>query len=184
MFDAGRPAVNAESRRWCASSASIPALPTPATALWRAVGGAPRRARRRRHRDAAGDAVERRLAAIHAGVAALIAEHEPDAVALEELYFGANARSAFAVGQARGVVMLAAGQARLPCARLHPAAGQERGLRQWPRRQGPGRADGPGAAVAARAADARPCLRRSRRRDLPRQPCAAGGGAAGGPERI
>ena len=63
---------------------------------------------------------ERRLAAIHARVAELIAEHEPDAVALEELYFGANARSAFAVGQARGVVMLAAGQARLPCAGYTP----------------------------------------------------------------
>ena len=63
---------------------------------------------------------ERRLAAIHARVAELIAEHEPDAVALEDLYFGANARSAFAVGQARGVVMLAAGQAGVPCAGYTP----------------------------------------------------------------
>ena len=46
---------------------------------------------------------------------ALLDEHEPDAVALEDLYFGTNARSAFAVGQARGVVMLAAGQRGLPC---------------------------------------------------------------------
>ena len=36
--------------------------------------------------------------------------YRPDAVAIEDLYFGANARSAFAVGQARGVVILAAGQ--------------------------------------------------------------------------
>jgi len=56
-----------------------------------------------------------RLAAIHARVAALLDEHRPGAVALEDLYFGANARSAFAVGQARGVVMLAAGQRGLPC---------------------------------------------------------------------
>jgi len=35
-------------------------------------------------------------------------------VAIEELYFGANARTAFAVGQARGVVLLAAGQRGLP----------------------------------------------------------------------
>jgi crossover junction endodeoxyribonuclease RuvC len=54
--------------------------------------------------------LERRLADIHAAVAALLAEHEPDGVALEELYFGQNVRTAFAVGQARGVVMLAAGQ--------------------------------------------------------------------------
>jgi crossover junction endodeoxyribonuclease RuvC len=57
-------------------------------------------------------AAERRLAAIFAGVDALLAEHAPAAVALEDLFFGANARSAFAVGQARGVVMLAAGRRR------------------------------------------------------------------------
>jgi len=63
---------------------------------------------------------ERRLATIHARVAELLAEHEPDAVAIEDLYFGVNARSAFAVGQARGVVMLAAGQAGVPCAGYTP----------------------------------------------------------------
>ena len=68
----------------------------------------------------AGLAAERRLADIHAGIDALLAEHEPDAVALEELYFGANARSAFAVGQARGVVMLAAGQRGTPCVGYTP----------------------------------------------------------------
>jgi crossover junction endodeoxyribonuclease RuvC len=61
-----------------------------------------------------------RLAQIHARVAALLVEHRPEAVALEDLYFGTNARSAFAVGQARGVVMLAAGQAGLPCASYTP----------------------------------------------------------------
>ncbi len=64
---------------------------------------------------APGVAPERRLAQIHAAVEALLAEHEPDAMALEELYFGQNARSAFAVGQARGVVMLAAGRIGVPC---------------------------------------------------------------------
>jgi len=56
-----------------------------------------------------------RLAAIHARVAALLDEHQPEAVAVEELYFGANVRSALAVGQARGVVLLAAGQRGIPC---------------------------------------------------------------------
>ena len=56
-----------------------------------------------------------RLAAIHARVGALLDEHRPEAVAVEELYFGANVRSAFAVGQARGVVLLAAGQRGIPC---------------------------------------------------------------------
>lgn len=65
-------------------------------------------------RTAAGLRLERRLTEIHARVDALLDRYEPDAVAIEELYFGANARTAFAVGQARGVVLLAAGQRRLP----------------------------------------------------------------------
>jgi crossover junction endodeoxyribonuclease RuvC len=63
---------------------------------------------------------ERRLADIHDGVRALIEEHRPDAVALEELYFGQNVRTAFAVGHARGVVMLAAGQHHVPCTGYTP----------------------------------------------------------------
>ncbi len=68
----------------------------------------------------AGVPQERRLTDIHAGVDALMREHHPDAVALEELYFGQNVRTAFAVGQARGVVMLVAGQHRVPCASYTP----------------------------------------------------------------
>jgi crossover junction endodeoxyribonuclease RuvC len=63
----------------------------------------------------AGVAHERRLADVHAAIEALLHEHQPEAVALEELYFGQNVRTAFAVGQARGVVMLAAGQRGVPC---------------------------------------------------------------------
>jgi crossover junction endodeoxyribonuclease RuvC len=63
---------------------------------------------------------ERRLAEIHRAVATLLDKHEPAAVALEELYFGQNARTAFAVGQARGVVMLAAGQREIPCTSYTP----------------------------------------------------------------
>ena len=59
--------------------------------------------------------LERRLARIHARVADLIGEHRPDAVAVEEIYFGQNARSAFAVGQSRGVVLLSAGLVGVPC---------------------------------------------------------------------
>ncbi len=63
---------------------------------------------------------ERRLAQIHDALDALIAGHEPDAVALEELYFGANVRTAFAVGQARGAAMLAAGRRSVPCTGYTP----------------------------------------------------------------
>jgi crossover junction endodeoxyribonuclease RuvC len=62
----------------------------------------------------------KRLAAIHRRIAELIDEYKPDAVALEDVYFGQNVRSAFAVGQARGVVMLAAGQRNVPCASYTP----------------------------------------------------------------
>jgi crossover junction endodeoxyribonuclease RuvC len=62
----------------------------------------------------AGTPLERRLADIHQRVGELLDEHQPEAMAIEELYFGANARTAFAVGQARGVVLLAAGQRGVP----------------------------------------------------------------------
>ena len=63
----------------------------------------------------AGVAVERRLAQVAMRVRELLEEHECDAMALEQLYFGHNAHSAFAVGQARGVTMLAAGERGIPC---------------------------------------------------------------------
>ena len=61
-----------------------------------------------------GVALELRLAQIHAQIGELLDEFRPDALAIEELYFGANVRTAFAVGQARGVVLLAAGQRGVP----------------------------------------------------------------------
>jgi len=63
---------------------------------------------------------ERRLSEIHGAIDELLAEHKPDAVALEELYFGQNVRTAFAVGHARGVVLLAAGQRGVPCTSYTP----------------------------------------------------------------
>lgn len=68
----------------------------------------------------AADATCDRLAAIHARLHDLLGEHAPSAVALEALYFGQNVRTAFAVGQARGVVLLAAGQRAVPCVDYTP----------------------------------------------------------------
>ncbi|HTR88853.1 MAG TPA: crossover junction endodeoxyribonuclease RuvC [Solirubrobacteraceae bacterium] len=65
-------------------------------------------------------APERRLAEIHAAVDGLLAEHEPACMALEELYFGQNVKTAFAVGQAKGVTILAAGNRRVPCESYTP----------------------------------------------------------------
>ena len=70
----------------------------------------------------AGVPLERRLADIHARVCDLIREHEPAALAVEDLYFGRNVHSAFAVGQARGVVLLSAGMAGIPCFSYTPQA--------------------------------------------------------------
>ena len=58
---------------------------------------------------------ELRLVSIHDRLGELIDEHGCEAMALEDLYFGQNARSAFAVGQARGVAMLAAARRGIPC---------------------------------------------------------------------
>ncbi len=65
--------------------------------------------------------LEQRLARIHARVRDLIATHRPRALAIEDL-FGQNVRTAFAVGQARGVVLLAAGLQGVPCSVYTPQA--------------------------------------------------------------
>ena len=64
---------------------------------------------------------ELRLKTIFDGVQALIAEHAPDAVALEESFVGADARTALSVGQARGAVLVAAATAGIECTEYAPA---------------------------------------------------------------
>ncbi|HEX5593958.1 MAG TPA: crossover junction endodeoxyribonuclease RuvC [Solirubrobacterales bacterium] len=66
--------------------------------------------------------MERRLARIHSALRELIAWHEPKAMALEEVYFGKNVRSAMAVGQASGVAMLAAAERGIGCFSYTPQA--------------------------------------------------------------
>ena len=51
-----------------------------------------------------------RLETIHRQLSALIERHSPDVMGVERLFFSRNAQTAFAVGQARGVVLLAAAQ--------------------------------------------------------------------------
>jgi crossover junction endodeoxyribonuclease RuvC len=72
-------------------------------------------------RTPARDRLDARLLTIFDGVRALIAEHEPDAVALEESYVGADARIALSVGQARGAVLVAAAAAGVECTEYAPA---------------------------------------------------------------
>jgi crossover junction endodeoxyribonuclease RuvC len=66
--------------------------------------------------------VEQRLAEIAGSIADLLDEHRPAALAIEEVYFGRNVRSAFAVGQARGAVLAAAGGRGVPCFSYTPQA--------------------------------------------------------------
>jgi crossover junction endodeoxyribonuclease RuvC len=61
-----------------------------------------------------------RLVLIHAAIDELIVTHAPVAVGVERLFFNKNVQTAFAVGQARGVVLLAAGQHGLPVAEYGP----------------------------------------------------------------
>ena len=56
-----------------------------------------------------------RLERVYTALTQLLDWHEPEAMALEDLYFGKNVGSAMEVGQARGVVMLAAAQKGIPC---------------------------------------------------------------------
>ena len=64
---------------------------------------------------------ELRLKTIYDAVADLIARHAPDAVALEESFVGADARTALSVGQARGAVLVASAHAGVECAEYAPA---------------------------------------------------------------
>jgi crossover junction endodeoxyribonuclease RuvC len=64
---------------------------------------------------------ELRLKTIFDGVVDLVGRHEPDAVALEESFVGADARIALSVGQARGAVLVACARAGVACAEYSPA---------------------------------------------------------------
>ncbi|GFN23187.1 crossover junction endodeoxyribonuclease RuvC [Thermanaeromonas sp. C210] len=71
-------------------------------------------------RTRAGDPLPLRLASLYEQLTALIREMEPSSMAIEELFFNKNVRTALSVGQARGVVLLAAAHARLPVVEYTP----------------------------------------------------------------
>lgn len=61
-----------------------------------------------------------RLAQVYAELTALMALHQPEVVAIEEVFFSANAKSALKLGQVRGVAMLAAATSHLPVVEYAP----------------------------------------------------------------
>lgn len=62
-----------------------------------------------------------RLMAIFDGVTAVLRTYHPSCCAVEQLFFSRNVTTALAVGQARGVVLLAAAQAGIPVVEYKPA---------------------------------------------------------------
>lgn len=61
-----------------------------------------------------------RLAILYDDLNAIIAQHQPDVVVVEQLFFARNVTTAIAVGQARGVVLLASARAGLLLAEYTP----------------------------------------------------------------
>lgn len=61
-----------------------------------------------------------RLLRLYDELRLLIARHQPDAAAVEELFFGKNVNTAITVGQARGVALLAFAQAGVPVYEYKP----------------------------------------------------------------
>lgn len=68
----------------------------------------------------AGEHFARRLQRIHEEAREIIAAHNPDAVAIEKLYFSKNVRTGIAVAEARGVLVLAAVEQDLPIGEFTP----------------------------------------------------------------
>jgi crossover junction endodeoxyribonuclease RuvC len=62
-----------------------------------------------------------RLSGLFNAVTDLISRHQPDVLAVEQLFFARNVTTAISVGQARGVILLAAARASLGVAEYSPS---------------------------------------------------------------
>lgn len=62
-----------------------------------------------------------KLQSIHAGLKALLERHRPECVAVEDIFYARNVRSALKLGHARGVALLAASEAGIPVVAYSPA---------------------------------------------------------------
>jgi crossover junction endodeoxyribonuclease RuvC len=72
-------------------------------------------------RTRAKGSIESRLAELHEGIAEVIATHHPDRMAIEQLFSHyERVRTAILMGHARGVICLAAGQAKIPVTSYEP----------------------------------------------------------------
>ena len=62
-----------------------------------------------------------KLETIHAGLRSLLERHHPQWVAIEDIFYARNVRSALKLGHARGVALLAASQTGVPVVEYSPA---------------------------------------------------------------
>jgi crossover junction endodeoxyribonuclease RuvC len=68
----------------------------------------------------AGEHFATRLKTIYEEVAALVETHQPEAVAIEKLFFSRNVTTGITVAQARGVIAVAVAQAGKPIGEFSP----------------------------------------------------------------
>lgn len=66
--------------------------------------------------------IAQRLSTIFRLLTSQLERYQPDCVSVEELFFATNAKTAIAVGEARGVILLAAAQQSLPVISYTPLA--------------------------------------------------------------
>jgi crossover junction endodeoxyribonuclease RuvC len=67
------------------------------------------------------DPLPTRLRVLHDGTGALLARHQPDALAIESAFYGRNVRTTVVLSHARGVILLAAEEAGVAIAEYSPA---------------------------------------------------------------
>jgi crossover junction endodeoxyribonuclease RuvC len=67
-----------------------------------------------------GQPLSSRLQTIYRGLSSIISKHQPEAAAIEELFFSRNVKTALSVGHARGVALLALADAGLPIYEYKP----------------------------------------------------------------
>ena len=65
--------------------------------------------------------IEKRLRFLYVGLSKIIAKHKPNEVAIEEPFIGHNVKSAFAIGRAQAIAILAAANDGLPVYYYSPA---------------------------------------------------------------
>jgi len=66
--------------------------------------------------------IEKRLCLLYDAMTSLLEKYKPDAMSVEDLFFATNAKTAIAVGEARGVILLSSAKAGVPVVSYSPLA--------------------------------------------------------------